>query len=297
MSWATMGELSLEQKGRSITAEVVTIQQALHQTLDAAPKILDDPIATLLIDPAGEIYQATMAFNEAASRLVKWPPFRTIFNMRSRYTEDCLAESCQRGVRQYAILGAVLDTFAYCQPEWANALRIYEVDHPASQEWKRARLAAAHVTVPENVVFAPIDFETTSLQEGLTAARFHFGAITFLSLLGVTQYLTASAIDELFQFARSLRPGSEIVFEIIVPDDLMPNNEATVFAAAASGAAQRDEPWLTRLRPTELQSKLTGLGFSQVTHLSPDSANERYFRERRDALAAWSGVQMMRAIV
>ena len=286
----------MEQRSKSITAEVVTIQQALHQTLDAAPKILDDPIAPLLIDTAGEIYQATMAFNEAASRLVKWP-FRTIFNMRSRYTEDCLAESLDRGVHQYVILGAGLDTFAYRQPKWARALRIYEVDHPASQEFKRARLAAAQLTVPENLVFAPIDFETTSLREGLTAARLDFGAKTFLSLLGVTQYLTAPAIDELFQFERSLPPGSEIVFEIIVPDDLMPANEVTVFAAAASSAAQRGEPWLTRLRPIELQSKLTGLGFAQVTHLAPDSANERYFRGRSDALAAWSGAQMMRAIV
>jgi hypothetical protein len=88
-----------------------------------------------------------------------------------------------------------------------------------------------------------------------------------------------------------------MVFEIIVPDDLMPANEARVFAAAASGAAQRGEPWLTRFRLTELQSSLAGLRFSQVTHLSPDSANERYFRGRHDALAGWSGAQMMRAIV
>jgi methyltransferase (TIGR00027 family) len=202
-----------------------------------------------------------------------------------------------RGVRQYVILGAGLDTFAYRQPEWASAVRMYEVDHPASQEWKRARLAAAHVTVPENLVFAPIDFEKISLREGLAAARFDFSAMTFLSLLGVTQYLTSSAIDDLFQFVRSLPPSSEIVFEIIVPDDLMPANEATVFAAAATGAAERGEPWLTRFRPTELKSRLTEIGFSQVTHLSPDDANKRYFRGRHDTLSAWSGAQMMRAMV
>jgi methyltransferase (TIGR00027 family) len=153
------------------------------------------------------------------------------------------------------------------------------------------------VRVPENLVFAPIDIETTSLREGLAAAGFDFRAPTFLSLLGVTQYLTAKAIDALFQFVQSLPRGSEIVFEIIVPDDLTPANEAAFFAVAASSAAERGEPWLTRLHPKELQSRLTGLGFSQVTHLSPDGANERYFRGRHDDLAAWSGAQMMRAIV
>lgn len=286
----------MENKGRSVTAEVVTILQALHQTLDASPKILDDPISPLLIDPTGETYKATIAFLDSASRSVK-SSFRTVFNMRSRYTEDCLAESVIRGVRQYVILGAGLDTFAYRQPAWATSTRVYEVHHPASQEWKRQRLEAAKVSVPENLVFAPIDFETTSLPEGLSAAGFDFSALTFLSLLGVTQYLTAKAIDALFQFVQSLPQGSEIVFEIIVPDDLMPANEAAVFAAAASGAADRGEPWLTRLRPTELQAKLTDLGFSRVSRLSPEDANERYFRGRHDALASWSAAQMMRAVV
>ena len=286
----------MEKKGRSATAEAVAIQQTLHQTLDAAPKILDDPISPLLIDPASEIYKALTPHLESASRAVK-SPFRAVFIMRSRYTEDCLAASLVRGVRQYVILGAGLDTFAYRQPAWASALRIFEVDHPASQEWKRERLEAAKVSVPGNLVFAPIDFERTSLYQGLSAAGFDFRSSAFFSLLGVTQYLAAEAIDLIFRFVRSLPQGSEIVFELIVPDDLMPADEAGVFAAAASMAAERGEPWLTRLRPAELQSRLTALGFSQVTHLPPDAANERYFRERHDDLAAWSAAQMMRAIV
>lgn len=286
----------MEKKGRSVTAEAVAIQQTLHQTLDAPPKILDDPISPRLIDPASETYKAVAAYFESVTRAVK-SPFRAVFIMRSRYTEDCLAESLVRGVRQYVILGAGLDTFAYRQPAWANALRIYEVDHPASQDWKRARLEAAKVRVPGNLAFAPIDFEVTSLREGLSAAGFDFRAPTFFSLLGVTQYLTAEAIDLIFRFVRSLPQGSEIVFEFIVPDDLMGANEAGVFAAAASMSAERGEPWLTRLRPAEFQSKLTALGFSRVTHLSPEAANERYFQGRRDDLAAWSAAQMMRAIV
>jgi methyltransferase (TIGR00027 family) len=286
----------VEHKGRSVTAEGVAIQRALHQTLDAAPKILDDPIAPLLLDLDSGSSKASIAGIESMTRPVK-SPFRAVFIMRSRYTEDCLAESLVRGVRQYVILGAGLDTFAYRQPAWGNSLRIYEVDHPATQEWKRERLEGAKVSIPGNLIFAPIDFETTSLREGLSTAGFDSCTPSFFSLLGVSQYLTAEAVESIFGFVRSLPQGTELVFEFIVPDDLMPADEASVFGAIASFAADRGEPWLTRLRPEELKSRLTALGFSQVYHLSPQAANERYFQGRRDELAAWSGAQMMRAIV
>lgn len=286
----------MEKKGRSTTAEGVAIQRALHQTLDAAPKILDDPIAPLLSDLASESNKADVARLESMTRPIK-TPFRAVFIMRSRYTEDCLAESLVRGVRQYVILGAGLDTFAYRQPAWGNSLRIYEVDHPASQEWKRERLEGAKLRIPRNLIFAPIDFETTSLREGLSTAGFNSHTPSFFSLLGVSQYLTVAATESIFGFVQSLPQGTELVFEFIVPDDLMPSNEALVFGAIASLAADRGEPWLTRFRPEELKSRLTALGFSQAYHLSPQAANERYFQGRRDDLAAWSGAQMMRAIV
>jgi methyltransferase (TIGR00027 family) len=286
----------VEHKGRSVTAEGVAIQRALHQTLDAAPKILDDPIAPLLLDLDSGSSKASIEGIESMTRPVK-SPFRAVFIMRSRYTEDCLAESLVRGVRQYVILGAGLDTFAYRQPAWGNSLRIYEVDHPATQEWKRERLEGAKVRIPGNLIFAPIDFETTSLRDGLSTAGFDSCTTSFFSLLGVSQYLTAEAVESIFGFVRSLPQGTELVFEFIVPDDLMPANEARVFGAIASFAADRGEPWLTRLRPEELKSRLTALGFSQVYHLSPQAANERYFQGRRDDLGVWSGAQMMRAIV
>jgi methyltransferase (TIGR00027 family) len=178
----------VENKGRSVTAEGVAIQRALHQMLDAPPKILDDPIALLLLDLASGSNKAYIAGVESMTRPVK-SPFRAVFIMRSRYTEDCLAESLVRGVRQYVILGAGLDTFAYRQPAWGISLRIYEVDHPASQEWKRERLEGAKVRIPRNLIFAPIDFETTSLREGLSTAGFDSCTPSFFSLLGVSQYL------------------------------------------------------------------------------------------------------------
>jgi methyltransferase (TIGR00027 family) len=286
----------VENRGRSATAEGVAIQRALHQMHDAAPKILDDPIAPLLLDLESDSNKASIAAIESITHAVK-SPFRAVFIMRSRYTEDCLAESLVRGVRQYVILGAGLDTFAYRQPAWGGSLQIYEVDHPASQEWKRERLEEAKVRIPGNLTFAPIDFETTSLRQGLSNAGFDSRTPSFFSLLGVSQYLTAEAVESIFGFVQSMPKGSELASEFIVPDDLMPADEARVFRAIASFAAERGEPWLTRLQPEKLRARLTSLGFSQVYHLSPQAANERYFQGRSDDLTAWSGAQMMRAIV
>jgi methyltransferase (TIGR00027 family) len=285
----------MEKNRRSLTAEGAAIQRALHQTLDDDPKILDDPIAPLLVDPTSETYRASLSRAEV-TRSVR-APFRAVFVLRSRYAEDCLAESLSRGVRQYVLLGAGLDTFAYRQPAWASPLRVFEVDHPASQQWKRERLADVKVGLPANLTFVPVDFERVSLQQGLSAAAFDFGAATFLSWLGVTQYLTPEAIGQTLRFVLSLPRGSEIAFEFIVPGDLLPADEAAVFEALAARAADVGEPWLTRFRPDELRAKLLAMGFCEVIHLTPQEANDRYFRGRRDGLATWSAGQMMRAIV
>ena len=162
---------------------------------------------------------------------------------------------------------------------------------------KRQCLATGNISYPSNLSFAPIDFETTTQREGLANAGFDFNVLTFFALLGVTQYLTNDAIEMIFQFVESTPAGSELVFEFIVPDELMPPKEAAVFAAAARLSAERGEPWLARLQPGELRAMLDALGFAQVTHFTPEAANKRYFSDREDALAAWSAAQMMRAIV
>ena len=128
---------------------------------------------------------------------------------------------------------------------------------------------------PSNLSFAPIDFETTTQREGLANAGFDFNVLTFFALLGVTQYLTNDAIEMIFQFVESTPAGSELVFEFIVPDELMPPKEAAVFAAAARLSAERGEPWLARLQPGELRAMLDALGFAQVTHCTPEAATVR----------------------
>src|ERR1700751_2824529 len=136
--------------------------RAVHQTRDDEPKILADPIAPKLVDMKSiDAWLDTMLSHRFA------PQWRAGFLIRSRYTEDCLAEGVARGLQQYLILGAGLDTFAYRQPAWAQAVGIFELDYPSTQSFKRGRLVQAGITTPNNVKFVPIDFETTPLKQAL----------------------------------------------------------------------------------------------------------------------------------
>jgi len=266
--------------------------RALHQTLDDDPKTLTDPIAPRLIEADDDRGWLAPLLNHPFAK-----GWRAGFALRARYAEDCLAEGVQNGVRQYVILGAGLDTFAYRQPSWARSLRIYEIDHPITQQWKRDRLKAADITVPRNVRFVPIDFERSLLADALGSTDFAFGVRTLCSWMGVTQYLTLDALNATLQFILSLAPESEIVFSFILPAEAVSGVEATALAAAAQHAAGVGEPWLTRLDPDELTAKLRSMGFSGIIHLSPEEARKRYFNNRRDGLRERQGEQLMRGIV
>jgi methyltransferase (TIGR00027 family) len=273
------------------TAQGAAIVRALHQILDDEPRILDDQIAVRILGDEFERYQSLVRFFPFAARL------RAHFVMRSRYAEDCLAESLSDGVRQYVLLGAGMDTFAYRQPEWAASLRIFEVDYPATQNWKRERLAAAKIPIPGNVTLVPADFERTSLKEALAASGLDLEVPTFFSSVGVTQYLTADAFELALKFVLSMPPASEFVFSFVLAATALSLAERISAATFAAIGAARGEPWLSRFSPQQLENKLTSMGFSKVIHFSTEAANARYFRGRRDGLELSNVEQMMRAIV
>lgn len=267
--------------------------RAIHQSADDEPRILADSVAPLLVDSTAQTDEWIRGFvSQPFSKAL-----RSGFLLRNRYAEDSLAEAVKRGVRQYLILGAGLDTFAFRQPSWATELCIYEVDLPTSQGWKRERLAAAGLSIPSNLVFVAIDFERTSLSDALRSAGFDLGGRTFCSWLGVTQYLTSAAIDATLQFVLSLPHGSEIVFSFIIPWQSAPPEDAQSLIMSARKAAEVGEPWLSTSTPEELKTHLHALGFSEVVHLTPEEAQERYFKGRRDGLAAPHSQQIMRAVV
>jgi len=131
-----------------------------------------------------------------------------------------------------------MDTFAYRQPTWARDIRIFEVDHPATQQWKRRRLNDAQIDTPRNTVFVPVDFEKTTVQAALTEAGLDPNTPAFFSMLGVSQYLTEEALDETLGMVRAMRPSSEIVFSFVPPDDALPKDEAALTKRFADGSPQ-----------------------------------------------------------
>src|ERR1035437_4547389 len=169
----------MEMGRASKTALGVAIGRAAHQLVDVPP-VLDDPIAVGLV---GSGYRGKMG---RASHMVG-RDLRAFVAARSRYVENQLAEAVARGVRQYVVLGAGLDTFAYRNP--FAELRVFEVDFPATQEWKREMLAEAQIPLPSNLTFVPLDFEHKTLGDGLAEAGFDDGAAAFFGWLGVVPYL------------------------------------------------------------------------------------------------------------
>jgi methyltransferase (TIGR00027 family) len=266
------------RKGASRTAIGVAALRAAHQIFDAEPRILEDPIAERLLDD--DTRERMRAHPERlATPLVA--VLRTHVVVRSRFAEDRLAEAVATGVRQYILLGAGLDTFAYRQPAWASALRIVEVDQPASQADKQARLARAGIRVPDNVTFAPIDFETTPLADGLAAAGVQLGVPTFVAWLGVMMYLTREASEAVFRVVRGLPPSSEIVFTFSPAPDEATGGQGSRLAGYV---AELGEPFRMHISPDELVAWLRALGFARVDLLTPEAIETRYLAGRTDGL-------------
>ena len=278
----------------SHTALAVARLRAAHQVLDGEPKILVDPVAIGLVPRSGEDEL------RAKSKTFQTPHFRAIratLVMRSRYVEDVLREVSASGMQQHVNLGAGLDTFAYRQPPWARALTLFEVDHPATQDWKRATLEQLGIPIPSNLRFCPVDFETSGLSEGLTVAGLDFQKPACFSWLGVTQYLTDAAMDSTLRFVRSMPSGSSIVFTFILPDSCLEPEDRKLCVAAADRASSRGEPFLTQLEPALLNDRLIKLGFARVIHLAAEEANRLYFLGRRDGLRAPGYEHLMWATV
>lgn len=284
----------MQQRTASLTAIGAAARRAIHQLVDDEPKILTDPVVVPLLEAAApgtiEKYMQTLSPPEQ-------PMSRAIFVLRSRFAEDELAVAASQGVRQYVVLGAGLDTFAYRQPPYAGALEIFEVDHPASQEWKQRGLDVAGIAAPPNLHWVPVDFERQTLKEQLAAAGFDSTRPAFFCWLGVTQYLTLPAIDETLRFVAGLPSPSTIVLTFVLADEALPEDERSRKQLHVQRAAQVDEPWLTFFHPDELCAHLHDLGFGRVFHLTPEDANARCFAGQQDGMRVRPLEQLVSASV
>jgi len=247
--------------------------RAAHQLLDAPPRILDDSvIVTLLGKQVTERIHQTRDAYQAPERLA----LRAHVVLRSRFAEDRLASAVQRGVTQYIILGAGLDTFALRQPDWAQRMRIVEVDHAATQGTKRDLLKRAGLAIPTNVQLASVDFEHETLREGLMRHKVSFTEPAFFSWLGVTMYLNEAAIDSVLQTIAEFPATSEVVLTFARADGPQ--------SPFDSRAAEVGEQWLSYFTPDSIGAKLRGFGFSLVEFLTPSEAEAKYFRDNENSL-------------
>jgi methyltransferase (TIGR00027 family) len=264
----------------SRTAVNTAVWRAAHTLLDDEPKILADPFARNF---AGHVSDAALLAAHDAHPLAQVRGFRTQFALRNRYAEDELADAVRRGIGQYVILGAGLDSFAYRRPDLMRALDVYEVDHPASQAWKRARVTELGIEAPARLRYVPIDFERETLTQGLAAGGFRTGERAFFSCLGVTQYLTPEAVRQtLREIAAVAAPGSELVLEFIAPAAVLGAEEGALVAALATNSAKLGEPWLSFFEAAEMEAVLRQAGFSAVEHFGREEAYQRYLLGRTD---------------
>jgi methyltransferase (TIGR00027 family) len=263
------------QTGRaSKTALRVAHRRAVHQVLDK-PCVLTDPVAIPLLgsefryDPVREMRPFARAF-------------RAFMAARSRYAEDRLAASVALGVRQYVILGAGLDTFAYRNP--FPQPRVFEVDFPATQEWKRVLLSAAAIPAPVNLTFVPLDFEHMTLAAGLAGAGFDSGKPAFFGWLGVVPYLTLAAFRATLETIAALPAGTAVSFDYGVSPDTLSVLHRMTFRALARRVAKAGEPFQLLFTPEQLDAEFVRAGFGRSEQLGGAELNKLYFAQRSDGL-------------
>jgi methyltransferase (TIGR00027 family) len=260
----------------SRTAWAAAAHRAAHQVLEQG-RIFHDPLALRILGKEAETVAREAEQHPSRRRM------RIFIAARTRFAEDALAAAVERGVRQVVVLGAGLDTYAY-RSALRDRLRIFEVDHPATQAWKRQSLEDAAIPIPGSLIFAPVDFERQTLAEGLGVAGFDPSQKTFFTWLGVVPYLTEEAVWSTLRFIGSLPGGAHVVFDYSDPPAALAAEMRTSHERHAAHVAELGEAWVSYFEAESLRAKLTALGFSEVEDLGPRQIAARYFPSRVDAL-------------
>lgn len=264
----------------SRTAMRVALRRAAHQIYDT-PVIFDDPFAIRILGADGT---AELRRTPDPAPGQKQRPFsialRAYLVARSRYAEDQLARAVAGGVTQYVLLGAGLDTFAHRNPY--PQLHVFEVDHPATQAWKRQLLAQSDLVSPSRLKYAPVNFERESLIDKLLAVEFDPLQKTFFAWLGVVPYLTLEAFRSTIQVIAQSPVGSGVVFDYGQPRRVLPPLEQLAHDSLASRVAQAGEPFQLWFTPPEAAYELEQFRF--IEDIGAMEINQRYLHGRRDQL-------------
>src|SRR5215469_12890923 len=267
-------------------ALMVARQRAAHQLLDHGA-ILDDPFAMkILCEDGRDLLQFA---NEHPLASIG----RLFTAARSRIAEDALSKAVARGVRQLVILGAGLDTFALRNPHAAR-LSIFEVDHPATQAWKRQRLAGAELAPPPWLTFVPVDFERDDLQQELSSAGFQRTSAAFFTWLGVVPYLTRNAIDDTLGYIASIA-NSEVVFDYAEPPETWSEDVKAYAAARMAQLEKINEQSVGRFEPADVAAILRSRGFDDVEDISFQQVVSRFGRDVQGLATGQAGVHVVHA--
>ena len=276
--------LSSQVHRTSRTANLAACVRAYHSRWHGSP-IFDDVYAYDLIS---DFWRAIARYRLLSHIVVHtvfraFRPIHTEIILRARYAEDRLMDAVSAGIGQYVILGAGLDSFSMRQDGLLDTLRIFELDHPATQAMKRDKVSSVFGGIPANLVFVPIDFETDHLDDALVRAEFDPQTPSFFSWLGTTYYLTKDAIREtLARIAGVAAPGSRMVLDYKIDRDLVPVESLPFADKLDRFVARRGEPMISTFTPGELRDDMSGFGFEEVEAVTAGDQKRRYLNERSD---------------
>ncbi|WP_143307674.1 class I SAM-dependent methyltransferase [Chitinophaga vietnamensis] len=269
------------------TAVRTALWRALHVQIDAPPYILEDETGLQLIAPDAGWQQRPDMHPEGTK------PARMSIVTRARFVEDLVETAISRGVRQYVILGAGLDTFAIRRKDLGSKITVYEIDEPATQAWKKQRIGELGFDVP-HLHFVPVDFEKTSnWLSPLADAGFDMKAPAVVACTGVSMYLTQGAVAGLLQQVAAMAPGSMLAMSFLIPVELLEPAEQRLLEMAMKGAAAAGTPFLSFFTPEQMLELAVKAGFRDVKIISASDLSAKYFADRQDGLAASNGEQLL----
>jgi methyltransferase (TIGR00027 family) len=260
------------------TAVRVALWRALHAQIDPPPHVLEDEVGLRLVAP-DEGWRRRPDMDPGFTK-----PFRASIVARARFVEDLIFEQVDRGIGQYVILGAGLDTFVQRRPEMGSRLKVFEVDRPGPQAWKRQRLIELGFGVPEWLRFVPVDFEAGAWWERLTSSGFDAGQPAVVVSTGVSMYLSKDAIESTLRQVAALAPESTFAMTFMLPFELADREVRPGFELAEKGARASGTPFISFFTPAEMLALAREAGFREVRHVSAAALTERYFAGRTDGL-------------
>jgi methyltransferase (TIGR00027 family) len=265
-------------RGPSRTAVLTAVARDLYRQ-QPPPLIFDDALAMGLSGAEGPLLGQRLRRDLPLAHLLAFCRWVCV---RSRFAEDLVEQAVARGVEQYVILGAGLDSFAYRRGDLLDRLRVFEVDHPASQSWKRDRLSELGVRIPDRLVFAPVDFEHEIMAHGLESAGFEFGRSAVFTWIGVTMYLTLEAITATLATIGRCVPGTQVALTYNQPYSALDSFAAAVTRTFAGIASEMGEPFVSFFLRREIEELLRRQRFTDIVHFGSQEARALYFDGRAD---------------